>query len=128
MLAGDPSLSTWNLWPRAGFDRLGAIPFNAHVAVTGAGREFHDAALDAGLLGSIAAATGGTYLPLARAGELAQLKGIGPSHAAKIVAYREKNGPFKMPEDLMQVSGVGQKTLEANRKIITVGDSKPKKK
>jgi len=47
----------------------------------------------------------------ASAEELAQLKGIGPSHAAKIVAYREKNGPFKMPEDLMQVSGIGQKTF-----------------
>ena len=63
----------------------------------------------------------------ASAEELAQLKGIGPSHAAKIVAYREKNGPFKMPEELMQVSGIGQKTLEANQGIIIVEDPKPKK-
>ena len=54
----------------------------------------------------------------ASAEELAQLKGIGPSHAAKIVAYREKNGPFKMPEDIMQVSGIGQKTFEANQESI----------
>jgi len=60
--------------------------------------------------------------------ELAQLKGIGPSHAAKIVAYREKNGPFKMPEELTQVSGIGQKTLDANQEIIIVEDPKPKKK
>jgi len=58
--------------------------------------------------------------------ELAQLKGIGPSHAAKIVAYREKNGPFKMPEDLRQVSGIGQKTVEANQELIIVEE--PKKK
>jgi len=58
--------------------------------------------------------------------ELAQLKGIGPSHAAKIVAYREKNGPFKMPEDLRQVSGIGQKTVEANQELIIVKE--PKKK
>ena len=64
----------------------------------------------------------------ATAEELAQLKGIGPSHAAKIVAYREKNGPFKMPEDLMQVSGIGQKTFEANQEIIVVEEPKPKKK
>ena len=64
----------------------------------------------------------------ASAEELAQLKGIGPSHAAKIVAYREKNGPFKMPEELMQVSGIGQKTLEANQENIIVEDPKPKKK
>ena len=62
----------------------------------------------------------------ATAEELAQLKGIGPSHAAKIVAYREKNGPFKMPEDLMQVSGIGQKTVEANQEFIIV--EAPKKK
>ena len=63
----------------------------------------------------------------ASAEELAQLKGIGPSHAAKIVAYREKYGPFKMPEDLMQVSGIGQKTLEANQENIIVEDPEPKK-
>ena len=64
----------------------------------------------------------------ATAEELAQLKGIGPSHAAKIVAYREKNGPFKLPEDLLQVSGIGQKTFEANQEIIVVEEPKPKKK
>ena len=60
----------------------------------------------------------------ASAEELAQLKGIGPSHAAKIVAYREKNGPFKMPQDLMQVSGIGQKTIEANQEFIIVEEPK----
>ena len=62
----------------------------------------------------------------ASAEELAQLKGIGPSHAAKIVAYREKNGAFKMPEDLMQVSGIGQKTFDTNQELIIV--EAPKKK
>ena len=60
--------------------------------------------------------------------ELSRLKGIGPSHAAKIVAYREKNGPFKMPEDLVQVSGIGQKPFEANQEVIIVEEPKPKKK
>ena len=64
----------------------------------------------------------------ASAEELSQLKGIGPSHAAKIVAYREKNGPFKMPEVLVQVSGIGQKTFEANQEVIIVEEPKPKKK
>ena len=62
----------------------------------------------------------------ASAEELAQLTGIGPSHATKIVAYREKNGPFKMPEDLMQVSGIGQKTFDTNQELIIVEE--PKKK
>jgi competence protein ComEA len=62
----------------------------------------------------------------ASAEELSRLKGIGPSHAAKIVAYREKNGPFKMPEDLVQVSGIGQKVFAANQEVIIVEE--PKKK
>lgn len=61
----------------------------------------------------------------ASAEELTQLKGIGPSHAAKIVEYREKNGPFKLPEDVMQVPGIGQKTFENNKGMILV--EKPKK-
>ena len=64
----------------------------------------------------------------ASAEELSQLKGIGPSHAAKIVAYREKNGPFKLPEDLIQVSGIGERTFEANQDMIIVEEPKPKKK
>jgi competence protein ComEA len=62
----------------------------------------------------------------ASAEDLAQLNGIGPSHAAKIVAYREKNGPFKMPEDLMQVSGIGQKTFDTNQELIIVEALKKK--
>ena len=60
----------------------------------------------------------------ASAEELTQLKGIGPSHAAKIIEFREKNGPFKLPEDLVQVPGVGQKTFEKNKDLISVEESK----
>jgi len=80
-----------------------------------------------GALSLNAAETAKVNINTASAEELAQLKGIGPSHAAKIVAYREKNGPFKMPEELIQVSGIGQKTLDANQEIIIVEDPKPKK-
>jgi len=52
--------------------------------------------------------------------ELTQLKGIGPNHAAKIIAYREKNGPFKTPEDLIQVPGIGPKTFEKIKDVIVV--------
>jgi len=40
------------------------------------------------------------------------LSGIGPSKAEAIVEYREKHGPFKTPEDLLEVPGIGEKTLE----------------
>jgi competence protein ComEA len=56
--------------------------------------------------------------------ELTQLKGIGPNHAAKIIEFREKNGPFKIPEDIMQVPGIGQKTFENNKDFIIVEEPK----
>ena len=40
--------------------------------------------------------------------------------AARIVAYRAENGPFETPEDLMEVSGIGQKKLEDIRDRVTV--------
>ena len=52
--------------------------------------------------------------------ELVQLKGIGPKKAMAIAEYRERHGPFKMPEDLMKVPGIGPKTFEANKDRITV--------
>jgi competence protein ComEA len=52
--------------------------------------------------------------------ELAQLKGVGPSYAEKIVAYRNANGPFSHPEDLVNVPGIGMRTFEANKDRIIV--------
>jgi competence protein ComEA len=62
----------------------------------------------------------------ASAEELTRLTGVGPSYAAAIVAFREKNGPFKEPEDLMQVPRIGQKTFEKNKDLIVVGKTKKK--
>ena len=52
--------------------------------------------------------------------ELTKLKRIGPKYAAKIVEYREANGPFAQPEDIIKVKGIGPKTLEANQDRIIV--------
>ena len=51
--------------------------------------------------------------------ELTQLKRIGAKYAEKIVSFREQYGPFKTPEDLLKVQGIGPKTLESNRDRIT---------
>ncbi len=44
--------------------------------------------------------------------ELEKLSGIGPSKAAAIIKYREQNSFFIQKEDLLNVSGIGEKTLE----------------
>lgn len=46
------------------------------------------------------------------------LKGIGQAKAEAIISHREAHGPFKSLEDLLQVKGIGEKTLEANRHLI----------
>ena len=57
----------------------------------------------------------------ATADQLTALPGIGPSYAQRIVEYREKNGPFKKVEDLLNVTGIGEKTFEKIKDRITVG-------
>jgi len=52
--------------------------------------------------------------------ELQTLQGIGPAKAAAIIAYREENGPFVKIEDLLNVSGIGEKSLEKIKEQITV--------
>lgn len=52
--------------------------------------------------------------------ELVALPGVGPATAGKIVADREANGPFTSPEEIMRVSGIGEKKFEALRDLIVV--------
>jgi comEA protein len=54
--------------------------------------------------------------------DLQKLPGIGPSLAKQIVAYREKNGPFRRVEDLMVIKGIGFKKWKEIRPLVRVGD------
>lgn len=56
----------------------------------------------------------------ADAAALQTLDGIGAATAAKIVADREANGPFKTVDDLTRVSGIGDKKLAAIKGAICV--------
>lgn len=56
----------------------------------------------------------------AQASELETLPGIGPSFAQKIIEYRQKNNGFKSVEEIMAVSGIGQKTFERIKDKITI--------
>src|SRR5947209_4300392 len=59
----------------------------------------------------------------ASAKELDALPGIGAKTAALIVEYREKNGPFKKVEELMNVRGVGEKSFLKLKPQLTVTSS-----
>lgn len=47
--------------------------------------------------------------------ELATLKRVGKKYAERIVEYRQKNGLFKEPKEIMNVKGIGMKTYEENK-------------
>jgi competence protein ComEA len=52
------------------------------------------------------------------------LPGLGAKTAARIVEYRQKNGPFKKVEELMNVRGVGEKNFLKLKAQLTVGSAK----
>lgn len=59
----------------------------------------------------------------ATAQQLAEnLKGIGASKAELIIAYREANGAFAHVDELVNVKGIGIKTIDQNRGLIRVTD------
>ena len=58
----------------------------------------------------------------------AELDGVGISKAIAIVEYRQANGPFRKVEDLMLVKGIGERTLEMNRKNIILDSNAAKQK
>ncbi len=54
-----------------------------------------------------------------------ELNGIGQSRAQAIVEYRQQYGAFQSPDDLLDVSGIGERIVEQNRDNIVIGDGKP---
>jgi competence protein ComEA len=53
----------------------------------------------------------------------AELQGVGITKAIAIVEYRKANGPFKTADDLAHVKGIGDRTVEINRKNILVSSA-----
>jgi competence protein ComEA len=48
------------------------------------------------------------------------LRGIGLRKAEAIVAYRTEHGPFKSVDDLANVKGIGERTLEQLRPMLSI--------
>jgi competence protein ComEA len=51
------------------------------------------------------------------------LSGVGQKKAEAIVKYREEKGLFKTIDDLANVPGIGEKTVEKNKKDIVISAS-----
>ncbi|MBS3745549.1 MAG: helix-hairpin-helix domain-containing protein [Wenzhouxiangellaceae bacterium] len=61
----------------------------------------------------------------ATAEQLAEsLNGVGESKAEAIVAYRETNGPFTHIDELINVRGIGMVTVDQNRDMIRLEESR----
>jgi competence protein ComEA len=52
--------------------------------------------------------------------QLDGLPGVGPATAAAIVAYRDKHGPFRNVQALVDVPGIGEAKVAAWKELVTV--------
>ena len=70
----------------------------------------------------VLAADGKININTANQQELTLLKRIGSKYATRIIKYREKNGDFKSPQDIVKVPGIGWKTFQVNKDVIIVAE------
>lgn len=74
----------------------------------------------AGLAAQAAHAEGVVNVNTAGLDELMLLPRVGPSVAQRIIDHREKNGDFKVKEDLMLVRGIGEATFALLEPYVTI--------
>ncbi|NHN44883.1 ComEA family DNA-binding protein [Chryseoglobus frigidaquae] len=100
--------------------RLPAVGEAPAAGVPGAGPGSGSGGAGPGSGSASVAADGRININTADAAGLEQLPGVGPAIAARIIAWREQNGPFRSVDELTAVSGIGEKTLDGLRDQATV--------
>lgn len=70
--------------------------------------------------GAPGAAGGKVNINTADAATLETLPRVGPAMSARIIAWRETNGRFTAIEDLMSVTGIGEKTFDGFKDLVTL--------
>lgn len=114
-LAQGADTSSMNLALPLGDGQKVHVPFEGEAAGAEADTNGGDAA------GSVSSSMPSLVnINSAKAEELDSLPGVGPSTAAAIVEDRDANGPFSSVEDLMRVSGIGEKKFAKLRDHICV--------
>lgn len=95
------------------------VPAAVHVRASS--RRADSAAIGNGRAGKLSSPGDGTVnVNTASEEELQRLPGVGPATARRIIEFRKQNGPFSAPEQLLDVSGIGQKKLEAMLPFVRV--------
>ena len=109
----------------AGLNRASKVTDGQKIHVPTVGEQqasIAEAGVDGGTSASsgVSGATGLVNINTASAAELQTLSGIGPSMAQSIIDERTKNGAFASVDDLMRVSGIGEKKLAKIKDCICV--------
>jgi competence protein ComEA len=81
--------------------------------------------ISAGVASAAAKApTGKININTATVSQLSELPGVGEKLAARIVEFRQKQGPFKSTQELMNVKGIGEKNLQKLQPYLSVSDAR----
>ncbi len=121
-LASDANTTSINQAARVGDGEKVYVPREGEegAPVTGANLNGGTAAAAGGGDAPGATASGLVNINTATLAELDELPGVGPATAQAIIDEREAHGAFSTPEDIMRVSGIGEKKFEKLASLICV--------